>query len=176
MVERRQQVEHSRTAGGVEVSRGLVGEEYSRRIRESARERNTLLLAARELHGEMVPPLLEPNALEELTCTRGRAVVPLELERNLYVLPRRQRRNELECLKYESDFFSPDPGSLVFRKRCQVVAVEDHRTSGRSIKTCEESEQSRLSAARGSDDCHEIALGYGERHILENGKVLITAP
>ena len=50
---------------GVEVAGGLVGEQEARRARDGPRERDALLLAARELHGIVVTARAEPDLVEQ---------------------------------------------------------------------------------------------------------------
>jgi hypothetical protein len=88
-IQRFEQLEYTRACIRVEVSRRLIREQNSRRIRECARDRNALLLAARELHWKVMSALRESNAFEQLVGARGRAVCTLQLERDLNVLARR---------------------------------------------------------------------------------------
>src|SRR5215210_4943515 len=74
VVERRKKVEHPRTAGRVEVPRGLVRKKNSWRIRERTGERNALLLAPGKLHWEVMPPLFQADSLEELSRAIGSAI------------------------------------------------------------------------------------------------------
>ncbi len=53
-------------AAGVELPRGLVGEEELRPVRERRADRDPLLLPSRELRGQRAPPVRETDALEEL--------------------------------------------------------------------------------------------------------------
>ena len=69
--ELRQGVEHVLGGARVEVSGRLVGEQDARRIGDRARDRDPLLLAARELCRPMVEPLLQPEIAE---AGRSRAV------------------------------------------------------------------------------------------------------
>src|SRR6266545_2327761 len=122
----------------------------------------------------MVTALLEANPLEKLSRALRCSVAPLELERHLNVLARRESWNQLKCLKDEAHLFAAQARSLILRHRRQIVTVEDHLASRRSIKTCEEAEQSGLSATRGPDDCHEVPLRYAERPLCSaSSQVLI---
>ena len=122
----------------------------------------------------MVSALLEADFLEEIARPLAGTVVSLQLERNGDVLPSGKSRYELKSLKYETDFFATKACPLVLRHSRQVVAVEDHLATRRSIKSGEETEQCCLPASGRPDDCHEVALLYGERNVLEDGEVLVS--
>ena len=51
-IERLEQLDDVRAGVAVEISRRLVGEQDARRVRECARDRDALLLAAGELRGK----------------------------------------------------------------------------------------------------------------------------
>jgi len=173
-IERCEEIEDTATGCCVEISGWLVSKENSWRVGERAGEGDTLLLSARELHRKMVSPLLEPDFLEEIARALAGAVVALKLQRYGDVLPGSKRWYELESLKYETDFFATKACPLVLRHSRQVVAVEDHLATRRSIKSGEETEQCCLPASGRPDDCHEVALLYGERNVLEDGEVLVS--
>ena len=63
----------------VEVAGGLVGEHDARLGDERARDRDALLLSARQLVGHVAEPLAEPHALERgarATCALAAARGP----------------------------------------------------------------------------------------------------
>ena len=55
---------------GVEVAGGLVGQHERRIVDQRARDRNALLLAARELERKRVHPVLQPDPLQHLERLR----------------------------------------------------------------------------------------------------------
>jgi hypothetical protein len=118
----------------------------------------------------------ETNSLEELVCALRCSGRSLQLQWNLYVLARSKCGYELKALKDKPDFFAAELCSLVLAHGGQIVTVENHRTAGGCIKTGEKTEQRRLSASRRSDDCDERSLWNSERHISQNGDLLIAAP
>ena len=89
----------------VEVAGRLVGEQHVAAVGERARDRDTLLLAARELRGQVAPRSPSPT-LPSSSATRraARAVfMPRRRERGLDVLLRGQRRDQVELLEDEAD-------------------------------------------------------------------------
>lgn len=161
-VERFEKIEHAHTGVRVEISGGLVGEKNARRVGEGSRYCYTLLLAAGELHREVMAALPESYTLEELIRSRSRTVNALKLEGYLNVLSRGKRGDQLETLEDEADLFASELGALVLTHCSEVVAVEDHLAASWCIESGEKPEQGRLAAAGRSDDCDEAALRYLE--------------
>src|SRR5690606_19293349 len=59
-------LEHAHTRRAVERAGRLVAEQHGRLLRDRARDRDALLLAAGELRGEVIEPLREPDDVERL--------------------------------------------------------------------------------------------------------------
>src|SRR5690606_3719220 len=133
---------------GVEISGRLVGEQDPRLVDERARERDALLLAARELRRIMIEPAAQAHALEQRRGPRRDVAVAAQLERHLYVLERGQRRQELERLKDEADVIAPETGPLVLGQRREIGAVDRDRAAARRVEAREEPEKRCLAAAR----------------------------
>ena len=128
----------------VEVARRLVREEDRRLVHEAPRDRDPLLLAARELGRRVVPAVREADALEAPQRPRARLRVgELRLlrveERQLDVLERRRAREEVEVLEDEADLVVPDLGARVASERRHVDAVENvavPTSAGRGSRRC----------------------------------------
>src|SRR6187455_2098961 len=114
-VELEHQLHDGLARGAVEVAGGLVREQDARLVREGARERHALLLAARELGGVVVTTLAQPDAREQVVGAR-RAIAAGELERHLHVLACGERGNELEGLEHEAHPRGAEPCPLIFRE------------------------------------------------------------
>ena len=108
---------------GVEVAGGLVGEEDLGTGAEGPGQRHPLLLAAGELGRIVVAAVAEADALEQVRGALA-GLLASELQRDLDVLPRGERRNQLERLEDESDLLASHPGSGVLVQRAQLLAVE----------------------------------------------------
>src|SRR5690606_11743622 len=142
------QADDAFAARGPETARRLVGEQDPRLMDERARERDALLLAARELRRIMIEPTAQAHALEQRGGPRGDVSVAAQLERHLHVLERGQRRQELERLKDEADVIAPETCPLVLGQRREIGAVDRDRAAARRVETREEPEQRCLAAAR----------------------------
>ena len=142
-----EKIKNFRACRSIEISRRLVREKNSGRIRERARECDPLLLAARKLRREMMSARFESDLSEKVLRSWFSAVVSLQLERHLNVFLRGECRYQLKSLEDEPDFLSAKLGALIFRHRREIVPVEDHLAVRRSIKSCEETEQSRFATA-----------------------------
>ena len=90
---------------GVEVAGRLVGEEQRRAPDERARDRDALLLAARELARQVALAVAEPDLAERgarALALLGRGDAPVD-ERQLDVLERARPRDQVEALEDEPD-------------------------------------------------------------------------
>src|SRR5687767_1875152 len=174
-VERLQQIENAGAGRCVEISRRLVREKDAWRVRECARDRDSLLLAAGELCREVVSALCETDSVQELVGSIRCALDSLELEGNLDVLAGCESRDELKALEDEPHLLAAQLGALVLAHGREIVAVEDHLSPCRCIETREKTEESGLSAARRSDNGDESALWNREGHVAKNGDVEIAA-
>src|SRR4051812_41763370 len=98
----------------VEVSGRLVGEQDTRSIRDRARDRDALLLAAGKLRGPMLEPLLEAEIAEQLGGARARLFLPEAADhlRHHDVLDRRELRQQMVKLVDEADLGAADARAL----------------------------------------------------------------
>ena len=151
-VERLEQLDDARAGVAVEIAGRLVGEEDARRVGERARDGDALLLAAGELRREVIEPVAEPDAREQLARARAGAAVAAQLERHLHVLERGERRDQLKALEDESNFLAAQPRALVLVHRGEVGVVEQHLAARRRVESGEQAEERRLAAARRPDD------------------------
>ena len=161
-IERLEQLDDVRAGVAVEVAGGLVGEEHARRVAEGARDGDALLLAAGELVGKWCARSPSPTRASSSRRARRRAVVAAQLERDLHVLERGERGDELEALEDEADFRPAELRALIFVEAREIGAVEQHGAARRDVESGEQAEQRRLAAARGPDDGDERAVGNGE--------------
>jgi hypothetical protein len=99
-------VEHLADHLRVQRRGGLVEQHDDRVHRQRARDRHALLLAARQLAGELVLVRHQPDAVEHLQAARlglvGAAAQHLDL-RDGQVLGDRQVREQLEVLEHHAD-------------------------------------------------------------------------
>ena len=147
---------HHRLAGGeVEAAGRLVGEQQRRPDDEGARQRDALLLAARQHladSGAAARPG-RPGAASRWPAARASAAA-LQLERQHHVLERVQVAEQLEALEHEADLGGAHRGALVLVDREEVDAVEPDRAVGRRVEPGDDRQQRALARARGADDGH----------------------
>src|SRR5213078_4386506 len=78
--------------------------------RHRARDRDALLLAARELHGIVMAAVAEADAGEQVGGARGGAGRAREVERHRDVLGRRQRRDQVVGLEHVAEHLAAEAG------------------------------------------------------------------
>src|SRR6185312_11080802 len=166
-VELLEQLDDAVAGGRVEIARGLVGEEDARRVGECARECDALLLAARELRGQVIGAVGEADAIEQRVRARAGVARAAQLERDGDVFGGGERGDQLKGLEHESNFLTAELRARVLGQRAELGAVEDDGPGGGRVEAGEQAEQRRLAAAGRSDDCDERAVGNGEGHVAE---------
>ncbi len=135
----------------VEIPGRLVGEEDRGFSRDRAGHRDALLLATRQLAGEML------DSMRHLYLLEGRGHAGLALrgphpavgQRQLDVLVDAQVANQVETLKDEPDLAIPRAGALGLAELRDRPIVQRIAPVGRGIKQAEDREQRRLATARG---------------------------
>ena len=90
-VELEQQFADPCTGRGIEVPGRFIGEQYRRARHEGTRERNALLLAARELARIMSDARCETDPLQHLEGGSARIRAARKLERQHHILDRGKR-------------------------------------------------------------------------------------
>ena len=154
----RQELEHDRAGGAVEVAGRLVGEQQRRLGREGARQRDALLLAARELRRVVVSALAEADARRAVArAAVERLGAAGELERQEDVLERGQVGEQLERLEDEADAAAAQERQLVLGERLDRRAVDPHLALARPVEPGGEAEQRRLAASRRPEHGDELA-------------------
>src|SRR5206468_3453406 len=103
--ERAEQVGDGVGGGLVELAGRLVGEDDTRLGRERPRDRDALLLAARQLRREVTRAVAEPDLFQALVRPPAplRAAQVQRVQRRLYVPARRQCRHQVELLEHEAE-------------------------------------------------------------------------
>src|SRR3989442_1551512 len=160
----------------IKVAGRLIGKE-DRRVRDQrAGDRNALLLAARELVGEVARPLQEADRFE---CRHRPLAALLAVagvdERHLDVVHGARARNQVIGLKDEADLSIANPGQLVVTERRDVVAIEDVAAGGWLIEAADQVHQAALARARRPHDGDELALRDVERNPFEGGYLHLTS-
>src|SRR5688572_4233131 len=155
---------------GRQALRGLVHENDPRAGHHDARNREHLLLAARERLARLVEALLQPGevgeyALETLLPQRGRA--PGERrEPQLEVLAHGEAGEYAAVLGHEAD---AEPGDLVRRQPAELVAIELDRPPPRLEKPHRRLHERGLSHPVAPQQRHRLTLTDLQRHPKQDG-------
>jgi hypothetical protein len=153
---------------GVEISGGLVGEQDLGFVDEGPRDRDALLLAARERERVVVAPVLEAELLED----RKDAGAGLSRRRSRYlkcecdVFLDSAARQELEVLKDDADL-APQWRHRGFAESRDVAAEHDDLALAGPLGAEDQSEQARLARAAGASQEDEFALGEFDADIAQ---------
>jgi hypothetical protein len=138
-------LEHEHAGRAVERAGRLVAQEQVRPLGDRARNRDALLLTARQLRREVVQALAEPYQPQRLL---GRHRIGGELGDQRRVLERGEARDEVVELEYEADVLAPVARQAGVVEPRQLV-VEEPGLAGRSgVEAAEDVEQRGLAAAR----------------------------
>ncbi len=159
-VERVEQLHHGVAVLGIEVTRGLVGEEDGRGAGEGAGDGDALLLTAGELGGQVLGAVAHADLLEGLghallALAGGHAAVG---EGQLDVLIDREVADEVEGLENEADLAVADAGALGERQALDGAAVEDVGAVGRGVEEAEDGKEGGLAATGRAGDGDILAL------------------
>jgi hypothetical protein len=151
--------EHVASRGRVEIAGGFVAEHDVRGVRESPRQRDPLLLSARELGRCRGASVADAELAHELR--RGSPSIltaPADEEQGqLDVLDGRERRQQVEELKDEADPPPTQASQLGLAQLVDAFAVEVHLSGGGAIEAREQVEQGRLPTAARPHDRDELA-------------------
>ena len=131
----------------VQVSRRLVGKEQRGSRRECPGDRDSLLFASGELARVVVTSIRKPHSVEESIGFGAGRSLSSELHRQQDVLSGRQVLEQVEGLEHETDVLATKNGELVLRQVLDLVAVEQDRPRGRSVKARHQSEQCGLATS-----------------------------
>src|SRR5438874_241147 len=140
--------------------------EQQRRIRDDRpRDRDALLLSARELPRVVLLAIGQPDDAER----RHHVLAALFLgergqqQRQLDVLERRQHGNQVVELKDEADVARAPRGQRAFREAADLGAADANRAARGTIDAGQQVEQRRLARSRRPHQPEEIAFGDGDR-------------
>ncbi|GAB2515714.1 hypothetical protein GCM10027064_11850 [Microbacterium petrolearium] len=169
-VDLREQLHDVGRRGGVEVSRRLIGQQQLRPVHERARDRHTLLLAARELVRHALGHALQADALERLGhgLLHHGARGADHLQRERHVLEHALGRQQAEVLEDRPDV-PAEVGRAPVGERLRVAPQHDDAARGRHPLPQDEAQARGLPRSRLADEEHELTALDLERDIVEGG-------
>src|SRR5881409_592270 len=155
-----EQLHHRLAIARIEVAGRFVCEQNRRPASESARDRDTLLLATRELAGQMFCAMRHAHALQGFGHKRfaiAGARAPVG-QRQFDVFENRQIADQIKALKDETDLAIPNARALCEREIRDLMAFQRITAIRRSIEQAENRKQRGLAATRRSSDGNIFAL------------------
>src|SRR5262245_51391949 len=160
---------------GVERARRLIGEHEPGAVDEGARDADSLLLAPRELRGEVPEAVAEPDLLES---PRRLALVghAVQVLREHHVLQRVEVGEEVELLEDEPHALAPVADQVGPRETGQIHAIDDHTALVGKVQPSQEVHERRLPGARGAHDGEPLAGADLEVHVVERNDAVPVAP
>ena len=102
-VEAKQQIDDRLPGRRIETARGFIGQQQGRLGNVGSRERDTLLLAARQGAWVMMQTRREADFFEQLARTRSGVALADEFERQHHVFDCRQIGQQLKALEHKAD-------------------------------------------------------------------------
>jgi hypothetical protein len=158
-VELIEELEHFLSALGVEIARGLVGEQQRGLSHQRAGDRDALALAPGKLRRMVAEAVREPDGRDQLEAALA-ALAPRRAaveQRHFDVLEHGELRDQVEGLEDESDRPVADPRQAIVIQPRDVLAVEHVASARGAVETPEDVHQRGLARARCADDAHEFA-------------------
>jgi len=128
-----EQVDDGPPGGGIQVARGLIGNQDFGIGDETARDGDALHLSARKFARQMVGAVGEPHRRQNLA--RGSRVDTLfeKHQRQLDIFRYREGRQQRELLENETEQTAPHLHQVVLRQARDGSPVHDERALGRGI-------------------------------------------
>ncbi len=138
----------------VERAERLVEQQHRRSVDERARDRDPLLLAARELAGQPIAEVFEPDERERLLDPAGRLARRhlRHLETEADVVPHRHVREERVRLEDRVD------AAAVRRQPVDALVADLDLAADRVHEAADQIQRRRLSAARRAEQAEELAF------------------
>ena len=160
---------------GVEGAGRFVSEDNRRIIRHCPRNRNSLLLASRELVRTVIHPVLHTDELQKelgalFALRRRHARVQ---KRNFHVLPRAHSGNQVIGLKNKPDLSSPDRRAGIVRQAADINSQKVIVSLRRPVQNTDDVHERTLAGAGFSDDRGELAFLHIEVDSMQNFEFIL---
>ncbi len=153
----------------VERTERLVEQQHARLMRESARQRDALLLTARELARQSLVVALERHELQQLGAPSAplRPADATRAQRELDVVGHGHVAEQRVVLKDDADL-------ALLRAEARDVAAMQHDAAVIDRREARDRAQQRaLAAARGSEQNEQLAVGDVDRHVVDGRRVAV---
>ena len=169
-----QQLDRGRGGARIEVARRLVGKDQRGAVHQGPRERDPLLLAARELARMAAGASRKSDRREHrLGVAPGLAFfAPVQQQRHRDVLPGTQVRNQMERLEDEAEPPPADCRKFLVAEAAQAAAVQEHLALVRRVEPGAQVEQRRLADAGFPDQHHALAGLDRKVHVAQHPAIV----
>ena len=117
-----------------EIAGRFVREDQRRAAHQRPRDRDTLLLAARQLRGIVSGPVTEADRAKFRFGASECIVLACQLQRNRDIFERGHRRQQVECLQHDADPSAPCDGKCVLVQHGEVEAGNGDGTAARTLQ------------------------------------------
>ena len=153
----------------VEVTCGLVGEDELGVGHHGTGDGHTLLLSARELLGEVLRPMADGHALQDVVhaLLAFGGTKPQIGQRQLHVLEDVQLVYQVEALEDEAYLALADAGAVLLVQVGHLLPQQTVAARGGVVQQAEDVQQGGLATTRGAHDGYEFALLYLEVHLVQ---------
>ena len=153
----------------VERAEGLIEQQHLRLVRQRARHRDALLLAAGELPGQALVHALERHELEQFLAARaplGRLHAP-HAQREFDVVRHGHVAEQGVVLEHEAD------ATVAGANVGDVAAMQRNAAVVDAGETRDGPQQGALAAARWPQQHEELALAHLDRYVVDDRLILI---
>ena len=150
---------HLLAARRIQRSGRLVGQNHPPTVDQCPRNRHPLLLAARELVGQVLQTLRQAQSREQ----GGRTLVPRLLAhpriagRHRHIVQCRGRADQVVALEDEAEHLAPQRGQRIVVQPRDRLALEQVFAAAGSVQATQDVHQRGLARARCPDDGHVLA-------------------
>ncbi len=158
-----QEVRDARRGLAVQVAGRLVAKQEAGGPDQGARDRDPLLLSAREFSREVVEPARQPYPVEERRRPRAVILARFRKRGREHVLEGRALRQEAVVLEHEADPVAAEPGLFVGGEFVGIHPVEPDHPVGGDFDRAEQEEQRALAASGGAH--HRSGFSGLEVHV-----------
>ena len=159
---------------GVEISCRLVGQDQTRLVGESSRDRHSLLFAAGKALRKGPLPMLKRETLQHLVRPPGRFAGSdaVKAEHEGDVFENRFSSKQFEILKDDTDL-STQQGKTVSRQLVDAASSYPDFAAARTFRGVQKPEQCGLPRSGRAGQKHELSGVYLEVEILEDRAPLV---
>ena len=154
-----QLLHHLLAACRIQRSGRLVGQDHLPAVDQCPRNRHPLLLAARELVGQVLQTIRQPQPREQ----GSRTLVPRPFThariagRHRHVVQCRGRADQVVALEDEAEHLAPQRGQRIVVQPRDRLALEQVLAAAGPVQAAQDVHQRRLARARRADDGHVLA-------------------